>query len=87
MKLYIKKKEEEVVVSFAKENLSINIGEDALENNVNWNTATINSFLIKLASSTLDDELIELVVDDEKESESYKHIVSLFEAFIDEYNK
>ena len=79
------KNDQEVIVSFAREKLSINIGEDAFENNTNWNTTSINKFLILLASSLDKEDVIEVKAD-ESENTSYKHIVELFTAFAEEYN-
>ena len=87
MELTIKNKnDQEVIVSFGREKLSVNIGEDAFENNTNWNTTAINKFLILLASSLDKDDTIE-VVSDESDNASYQHIVELFAAFAKEYNK
>ncbi|MGL5205661.1 MAG: hypothetical protein ACRC7B_01980 [Metamycoplasmataceae bacterium] len=71
----------EIIVSFAKELLLIS------ENSEEWTNEGINKFLINLASKTPSDENIELEYDEENEDPTYKHIISLFNEFVLEYNK
>ncbi|MGL4252003.1 MAG: hypothetical protein ACRDCH_02625 [Metamycoplasmataceae bacterium] len=71
----------EIIVSFAKELLLIS------ENSEEWTNEGINKFLISLASKTPSDEGIELEYDKENEDPTYKHIISLFNEFVLEYNK
>ena len=81
MILKIKKQEDKIFVSFANE--SIMISQDSTD----WNDKGINNFLIQLASKTPDEDKIELEFDKENKEEVYKHIVFLFQTFIDTYNE
>ncbi|MGL5617994.1 MAG: hypothetical protein ACRCWU_03025 [Metamycoplasmataceae bacterium] len=71
----------EIIVSFAKEMLLIS------DNSDEWTNEGINKFLVSLASKTPSDEDIEIEYDEENEDPTYKHIISLFNAFVSEYNK
>lgn len=81
MKLKIKKDNEKIFVSFAKEFIEIS------ENSQNWNTDGINKFLIKIATSLSADENIEIEKDDNKEDEVYNYIVELFTKFAEQFRK
>ena len=82
MTLEIKKIDEKnIIVKFANEELDIN------EKSENWNTDGINKFLVKLASKTPSNEKIEILFDEQEDNLIYKHIVSLFKEFVNEYNR
>lgn len=84
MKLYlIFKKEdqdEEIYIKFADQKLEISQQKN------DWNNEKINNFLIALASKTPLDENIELIFDENIESELYLHLVDLFSIFVKEFN-
>ncbi len=71
----------EILVSFGKEVLEVS------ETSQDWNNQGINNFLIKLASATPDKETIVLDYNKEDKDTVYKHVVQLFESFINEYNE
>ena len=82
MTLNITQKEtKEILVSFAKEILTIS------EDSEDWSNDGINKFLIGLASKTPDGEKIEIKYDEENEDPTFKHIIQLFNEFTKEYNK
>lgn len=89
MELNIKNKDnQEVIVTAGKEKIIINIGDDALENNINWNTKSINEFLVNIAAQlNLEDKLEIKVENSEEENKIFNHIVSLFNAFVEKYNE
>lgn len=69
-----------IIVSFAKHELQI------YENSDQWNSPSINKFLINLACSVPQNETIEIIYDKDVDSEDFKHVVMLFEDFAKEYN-
>lgn len=85
MKLEIKKIEEnKYIVKYGRDNeLDISIESE------NWNSEGINKFLIKLATTTVDENRIELNFDEQEyeKNKVYNHIVELFREFANEYNK
>lgn len=85
MKLEIKKIEEnKYIVKYGRDNeLDISIESE------NWNSEGINKFLIKLATTTVDENRIELDFDEQEyeKNKVYNHIVELFREFANEYNK
>lgn len=80
MKLKIKRDNEKIFVSFAKEALEIS------ENSTNWNTDGINKFLIKIASSLSEDEKIEIDYEKIEGDEVFQYIVDLFSKFAEKFN-
>lgn len=79
----IKIDENKFVVKFGRENeLDINIESS------NWNSEGINKFLIKIATTTPNENRIELAYDQDEftNNKIYKHLVELFLEFAKEYN-
>lgn len=74
--------EEQIIISFNKGKNKIVCSQ----NSENWNSDGINSFLIDLASATPEDESIELEYQENNKA-NYRHVVSLFDNFIKEFNK
>lgn len=85
MKLEIRKIEEnKYIAKYGRDNeLDISLESE------NWNSEGINKFLIKLATSTADENQIELDFDEQEyeKNKVYNHIVELFKEFANEYNK
>ena len=75
------KESKEIIVSFAKEYLTIS------EDSEDWTNDGINKFLINLASKTPDGENIELAYDTNNKDVIFLHIITLFKEFVQEYNK
>ncbi len=75
------KESKEIIVSFAKEYLTIS------EDSEDWTNDGINKFLINLASKTPDGENIELAYDTNNKDVIFLHIITLFKEFVKEYNK
>lgn len=84
MKLEIIKKEEnKFLAKYGRENeLDISIESE------NWNSEGINKFLIKIATTTPDENRIEIEYDQDEfaNNKIYKHLVELFSEFAKEYN-
>lgn len=84
MKLEIIKIEEnKFLAKYGKDN-ELEIGP----NSENWNSEGINKFLIKIATMTPDENVIEISCDQDELTKDnvYKHIVDLFTEFAKEYN-